>query len=95
VYVNETGAEVEEIEQAESGGVYYFAPYTLPVTGNRYEIISRPNTVGGTAVRINAAGQLIFNQQAVPINVSRAGEYVVREIDAFGNVVYVYVITIR
>ena len=97
VYVNEANvADVLDVEQFDVDGVYYFAPFDLPAitSGNRYEIVSRPDTLGGKAVRINANGQLIFNQQAMPMNISRAGEYVVREVDAYGNVVNVYIITV-
>ena len=96
VYVNEGKAEVVEVDIVVVDGASYFAPVNLPALeyGYRYEIVSRPNTVGGTAPRINAAGQFVINQQAMPLNISRAGYYVVLAMDGAGNVANVYVIAV-
>ena len=96
VYVNEAKAEQKDVVQAKVDGASYFAPVELPALAYsyRYEIVSRPNTVGGTAPRINADGQFVINQQAMPLNISRAGEYVVRAVDGYGNAADVYIITV-
>jgi len=96
VYVNQSNAEPKDVLQSHVDGASYFAPVDLPAPGYgyRYEIVSRPNTVGGTAPRINADGQFVINLQAMPLNISRAGDYVVRAVDSFGNVAYVYIITV-
>jgi len=85
-----------DVVQAKVDGASYFAPVSLPApaAGYTYEIVSRPNTVGGAAPRINADGQFVINQQAMPLNISRAGDYVVRAVDGYGNVAYVYIITV-
>ena len=55
-------------------------------SGYEYEIISRPNSYGGSAPFINSYGEFTFGRQALPVNISRSGEYIVRATNGLGNV---------
>ena len=98
VYVNTNSAEEKPAQQSFSAGNYWFAPVVLYESGIEpgymYEIISRPATLGGTAPWINASGQFVFAHQVMPSNISRAGEYVIRVVNASGDIIAVYVITV-
>jgi len=95
VYVNETKTDMVEEVQVRVSGNYDFAPVDLMGAGYKYEIISRPNTLGGQAPWIDIAGRFVFARQAMPVNISRAGVYVVKAVDDGGDVVAVYQISIR
>ena len=86
--------EVIEVRQSLIYGSYYFAPVDLLGSGYKYEIISRPGTLGGLAPWINIYGQFEFAHQAMPVNISREGRYVVKAYDNAGNVVAVYSIIV-
>ena len=95
VYVNEALAELVDVPSVDVDGSSYFDPVSLgAAAGLDYEIVSRPDTIGGRAPRIDAEGRFVFNYQLLPVNISRAGEYVVRTTDAAGNIVDVYIITV-
>ena len=93
-YVNENSATEVDVEQSFVYGSYYFAPVDLLGPDYKYEIIGRPGTLGGLAPWINIHGQFEFAHQVMPVNISRAGEYIVKASDHNGNVVAVYIITI-
>jgi len=73
-------------------GSYYFAPEYLGTYN--YEIVSRPDTLGGTAPVVDDYGYFTFAHDVLPANISRAGQYTVTAADDGGNVVEVYIITV-
>jgi alpha-tubulin suppressor-like RCC1 family protein len=95
VYVNETHVTDVLVRQSFAVGSYYFAPVELLGRGYNYEITNRPQTFGGTAPSVNTKGQFIFDQQVLPVTISRAGEYIVEVTDNNDNLVAVYRIIVE
>jgi hypothetical protein len=95
VYGNEERMTDLELEQSFVYGSWYFAPVDLFGPDYRYEIISRPATLGGIAPRINIYGQFVFAELVMPVNISRKGEYLVKAKDDDGNVVEIFRITVK
>ena len=86
VYVSDSLVTEKHLEQNVVDGSYYFAPMELLGTGYGYEIISRPKTYGGSAPLINSYGEFSFARQALPVNISRSGEYIVKAAGGMDNV---------
>jgi hypothetical protein len=83
------------VPQTVIDGNYWFSPVELLGTGYKYKIASRPAPMGGSAPFIDGYGQFVFGHQIMPVNISRAGEYVVEVSNYSGNVVAVFVITVQ
>jgi hypothetical protein len=87
--------ELINVKQTVVGGSYNFAAVNLLGANYQYEITSRPDTPGGAVVCINGYSQFAFNPQALPTNISRAGEYIVVAKDKSGAVVKTYKIIVE
>ena len=97
LYMNEANTIPLSIDQNFRSGSYYFAPLSLPActSGNRCEIVKRPDTLGGRAPLINTNGQFTFANQVMSYNISRTGEYIVLATDGNGKFVEAYRITVE
>ena len=84
-----------DVKQNFANGNYYFAPVDLLGPDYEYKIISRPGTSGGRAPVVNNYGRFVFSanaHQVMPMNISRAGVYIVKAIHQNGGIVAIRIV---